>query len=125
MCDFHYVMRSLHLAEFMSHSGAVKALGVACSVVAFSDSLAYAIKIARPGSGVWRILKRPLEPIPVTRRFRTAERERRLRMAEERSQVVNRATRERILNLEFFDAASMVRDLRTGWDGEILSLIHI
>jgi len=87
--------------------------------VAFSDSLAYAIKIARPGSGVWRILKRPLEPIPVTRRVRAAEQERRLRMAEERSQVVNRATRERIANLEFFDAVSMVRDLRTGWDGEI------
>ena len=64
--------------------------------VAFSDSLAYAIKIARPGSGVWRILKRPLEPIPVTRRVRAAERERRLRMAEERSQVVSRKTRERI-----------------------------
>jgi len=87
--------------------------------VAFSDSLAYAIKIARPGSGVWRILKRQLEPIPVTRRVRAAERERRLRRAEERSQVVNRATRERIANLEFFDAVSMVRDLRTGWDGEI------
>ena len=45
--------------------------------VAFSDSLAYAIKIARTGTGVWRILKRPLEPIPVTRRVRAAERERR------------------------------------------------
>ncbi|MXW17454.1 MAG: hypothetical protein F4123_10015 [Gemmatimonadetes bacterium] len=87
--------------------------------VAFSDSLAYAIKIARLGSGVWRILKRPLEPIPVTRQVRTAERERRLRMAEVRSQVVIRTTRERIANLEFFNVVSMVRDLRTGWDGEI------
>lgn len=87
--------------------------------VAYSDSLAYAIKIARPGSGVWRILKRPLEPVPVKRRVRAAERERRLRMAGERSQAVGRATRERIANLEFFDVVSMVRDLRTGWDGEI------
>jgi len=55
----------------------------------------------------------------VTRRVRAAERERRLRMAEERSQVVNRTTRERIASLEFFDVVSMVRDLRTGWDGEI------
>ena len=87
--------------------------------VAFSDSLAYAIKIARPGTGVWRILKRSLEPIHVTRRVRAAERDRRLRMAEERSQVVSRTTREQIANLEFFDVVSIVRELRTGWKGEI------
>ena len=87
--------------------------------VAFSDSLAYAIKIARPGEGVWRILKRPLQPIPVTRGIRAAERERRLRKAEGRPLGVDRATRERIANLEFFDVVSIVRDLRTGWDGQI------
>lgn len=55
----------------------------------------------------------------MTRRVRAAERERRLRMAEERTQVVSRATRERIANLEFFDVVSMVRELGTSWDGEI------
>ena len=87
--------------------------------VAFSDSLAYAIKIARPGTGVWRILKRPLQPIPVTRGVRVAERERRLRKAEERPLGVSRTTRERIASLEFFDVVSIVRDLRTGWGGQI------
>ena len=87
--------------------------------VAFSDSLAYAIKIARPGEGVWRILRRPLQPTAVTRGIRAAERERRLRKAEERPLGVSRATRERIANLEFFDVVWIVRDLRTGWDGQI------
>jgi hypothetical protein len=87
--------------------------------VAFSDSLAYSIKIARMGVGVWRVLKRPLQPIPVTGRVRDAERERRLTAAEGRSETVGRTTRERIANLEFFDVVSLVRDLRTGWDGEI------
>ena len=87
--------------------------------VAFSDSLAYAIKIARPGEGVWRILKRPLRPVPVTRGIRAAERDRRLRVAEDRYEVVDRAMRERIANLEFFDVVSIVRDLGTGWDGRI------
>ena len=45
--------------------------------VAFSDSSAYAIKIARPGASVWRILKRPLQPIRVTDRVIEAERDRR------------------------------------------------
>lgn len=87
--------------------------------VAFSDSLAYAIKIARPGAGVWRILKRSLQPVPVTRGIRAAERERRLRKAEERPLGVDRTTRERIASLEFFDVVSIVRDLSTGWDGQI------
>ena len=87
--------------------------------VAFSDSLAYAVKIARPGEGVWRILRRPLQPVPVTRGIRATERDRRLKAAEERYEMVDRAMRERIANLEFFDVVSIVRDLGTGWDGRI------
>lgn len=87
--------------------------------VAFSDSTAYAIRIARAGEGVVRILKRPLHPIPVTNRVRRAERDRRLRLARERSPVVGPAARERIADLEFFAEVSIVRDLSAGWDGEI------
>ena len=99
--------------------------------VAFSDSSAYAIKIARPGAGVWRILRRPLEPIPVTNRVIEAEKERRLAELEEsgdRSRMVingvrvapNRErARKRIEELEFFDEVSIVRALTTGWEGEI------
>lgn len=87
--------------------------------VAFSDSLAYVIKIARPGEGVWRILKRPLQPIPVTRAVRNAEKERRLRAAEARSAEALRIERVRNANLEFYEVVSMLRDLGTSWDGEI------
>ena len=87
--------------------------------VAFSDSTAYAIRIARAGEGVLRILKRPFHPIPVTNRVRRAERDRRLRLARERSQVVDAAARERIADLEFFAEVAIVRDLSAGWDGKI------
>lgn len=99
--------------------------------VAFSDSSAYAIKIARPGAGVWRILTRPLHPIPVTSRVMDTEKGRRLRELEEggdRSRVtVNGVTRgpnlerarRRIEELEFYEEVSVVRALKAGWDGEI------
>ena len=101
--------------------------------VAFSDSSAYAIKIARPGAGVWRILKRPFQPIPVTNRVIEAETERRIRNLEARGGVppmiingVNVATESPRENVEgyinrigVFDEVSIVRGLRTGWDGEI------
>ncbi|MDE2979662.1 MAG: 6-bladed beta-propeller [Gemmatimonadota bacterium] len=99
--------------------------------VAFSDSSAYAIKIARAGEGVLRILRRPLEPIPVTDRVIEAEKERRLRDLEENSGrggiVMNGVrvapnldrARARIEELEFFDEVSIVRGLKTDWTGGI------
>lgn len=51
--------------------------------VAFSDSSAYEIRIARPGTGVWRVLRRPLRPIPVTNRMIDAERNRQLERLDE------------------------------------------
>ena len=103
--------------------------------VAFSDSSAYAIRIARSGMGVWRILRRPLEPIPVTNRVIEAEKQRRLMRLAQRSegdlsrtfvngqrvspQESRRLYREMIENLVFFDEVSIVRGLATGWDGEI------
>ncbi len=101
--------------------------------VAFSDSSAYAIKIARPDAGVWRILRRPLDPEPVTDRVIANEKDRQLRELEESSGEGPRRTvngvvvsgsvparaRERIANLEFFDEISIVRDLATTWNGRI------
>ena len=99
--------------------------------VAFSDSSAYAIKIARPGAGVWRILTRPLEPIPVTAREIEAEKERRLKDLEESSGrggiMINGVrvapnldrARARIEELEFFEEVSIVRGLKTDWTGGI------
>ena len=100
--------------------------------VAFSDSSAYAIKIARPGAGVWRILKRPFHPIPVTDRVIEAETERLVRRWEARGvpatiingvRVNTGSPREEAMDFfdqfGFFDEVSIVRGLRTGWDGEI------
>ena len=52
--------------------------------VAYSDSSAYAIKVAAPGGRVTRIVTRPLRPRPVTDRIRTEEIERRLQSLETR-----------------------------------------
>ncbi|MCE2454673.1 MAG: hypothetical protein J4G12_02490 [Gemmatimonadetes bacterium] len=97
--------------------------------VAFSDSSAYEVKIARPGEGVWRILKRPLQPIPVTNRVIEAEKQRQQRSASGGGSVLSgvrespRGSRaralERIEQLQFFEEVSIIRNLKTGWDGEI------
>ena len=103
--------------------------------VAFSDSSAYAIKIARGGTGVWRVLQRPFQPIPVTDRVIEAEKDRRLAELEASPDggasrmVINgvamsagssdRRARERIANLKFFEEVSIVRDVRTSWNGNI------
>ena len=87
--------------------------------VAFSDSTAYTIKIARPGSGVWRILRRPLQPIPVTGRMINAERDRLRERIAGRSGALAEYENERIDNLPFSEEVAILRDLRTSWDGEI------
>ena len=94
--------------------------------VAFSDSSAYAVKLARPGAGVWRILRRPLSPIPVTNRIIDAEMD---RQRKESAGIADRilggvesflqSERYRIANLEFFEEVSILRELGTGWNGEI------
>lgn len=87
--------------------------------VAFSDSTAYTIKIARPGSGVWRILRRPLQPIPVTGRMINAEKDRLRERIAGRSGALAEYENERIDNLPFSEEVAILRDLRTSWDGEI------
>ena len=94
--------------------------------VAFSDSSAYAIKIARAGAGVLRILRRPLQPTRVTDRVIENERQRRAGLA-----AAGRGPRMVINGVEYFPQVehldrvgvftevSIVRGLRTSWDGEI------
>ena len=94
--------------------------------VAVSDSSAYAIKIARAGAGVLRILRRPLQPTRVTDRVIENERERRAALA-----AAGRGPRMVINGVEYFPQVehldrvgaftevSIVRGLRTSWEGEI------
>ena len=85
--------------------------------VAFSDSSAYAIKIVRPGAGVQRILRRPLQPVRVTNRMIETEKDR-----QRQGPVppgMERMERERIDGLVFSEVVSIVRELGVGWDGEI------
>ena len=85
--------------------------------VAFSDSSAYAIKIVRPGAGVQRILRRPLQPVRVTNRMIEAEKDRQRQGPVEPG--MERMERERIDGLVFSEVVSIVRELGVGWDGEI------
>ena len=87
--------------------------------VAFSDSTAYAIRIARPGAGVWRILRRPLRPIPVTGPMVRAEKDRLRKRSVGLSPAIRRYQNERIDTLPFADEVAILRALRTGWHGEI------
>lgn len=115
--------------------------------IAFSDSSAYAIKLAREDGSVCRILTRPFRPTPVTGRILEAEIEHQLEeyaaaaaAAQNRPRtvmngrtgevvqalppaaMVESLTRTRRAFLEALPAADevpVVLDLRTTWDGEI------
>jgi len=101
--------------------------------VAYTDSSAYAIKIASADGTLERVLTRPLVPDPVTDRIRENERERRLQVLEgeplgagraggERRAVMSSmasAMRERVESMEFYPVVPVVRGLRTSWEGHI------
>ena len=89
--------------------------------VVFSDSATYAVKFASPGAGVERILRRPLQPEPVTGRMIRAERRRRVdRLEENAAPGANlQARRRRIAELEFHTELSVIRGLATTWHGHI------
>ncbi|MXX34712.1 MAG: hypothetical protein F4107_04150 [Gemmatimonadetes bacterium] len=89
--------------------------------VAFSDSSAYAVKLAEAGRGVVRTLRRPIRPEPVTRRLVRAEKDRRLRNLEETSRPGTdlRDRREAIENLRFAEEVPVVRGLAVTWEGLI------
>ena len=105
--------------------------------VAFSDSSAYAIKVAGSEGAILRILTRPFRPQPVTDRVREAEKERRLRLEEESASEAFKSAagvserigamldrilesrRELVETMHFYEEVSVVRGLQTGWGGTI------
>ena len=101
--------------------------------VAYTDSSAYAIKVAGADGTLERVLTRPFVPEPVTDRIRQDERERRLKRLEgdplgagrsggERGAMMNSMTgamREQAESMEFHPVVPVVRRLRTSWEGYI------
>ena len=107
--------------------------------VAFADSTAYAIKIAAAGTGISRVLTRPIPPEPMTDRMVRAEKNRRFRELDAipdeelggvrgiiNGQPIRRdpeeerqRRRERIENMEFFREVPVIRGLFVAWDGTI------
>ena len=95
--------------------------------VAWMDSSAYAIKLARPGGDPTRVLTRAFRPTPVTDRVRAAEIERLHedldRRAELASDDFGRAVieweRGQIESMEYYHEVPVLLNVRTGWDGSI------
>ena len=101
--------------------------------VAFSDSTAYAIKIATLKGDVSRVLTRPFRPAPVTDRIRDAERERQMgnvgglvdrgeRSGGEQGVMLGRMAeflRQSVDALEFYSEFPVVGGMKTTWDGMI------
>ncbi len=93
----------------------------------YTDSSAYAIKVASRDGELVRVLTRPFLPEPVTDRIRDEEIQRRLNEIEERAAgsndplAVARAElgRNRVRNMEFYHEVPVVRALRTSWEGTI------
>ena len=87
--------------------------------VVYTDSSTYAIKSAVPGGRVTRVLTRPFQPRPVTRRVRADEIERLLeavapvRGENPMLQQMREFRRRQIEAMEFFDEIPVVVDLRT------------
>ena len=102
--------------------------------VVFSDSSAYAIKVADPSGEVSHLLRRPIRPMRVTEAMRSAERERRLEELRNRPvttmsgrepppQVLEMLNRARaayvaaVENMQFFAEVPVVAAVRTSWNG--------
>lgn len=101
--------------------------------IAFSDSSAYAIKVADPSGGISRILRRPIPPMPATEEVRRAERERRLDAARKRPMmggdwssaqvaILNSlldSQEAEVENMRFFPEVPVIASLRATWDGTL------
>lgn len=102
--------------------------------VAFSDSSAYAIKLSDPSGAVSRILRRPIQPLPVTEGTRRAERERRIERLQGRPVTVrgspsaealaalNALTESQLTaveNMRFFSEVPVIAAVRATWDGTL------
>ena len=102
--------------------------------IVFSDSSAYAIKLSDPSGAVSRILRRPIQPLPVTEDIRRAERDRRIERLQGRSVSVsgspsaealaalNALTESQLTaveNMRFFSEVPVVAAVRATWDGTL------
>jgi len=101
--------------------------------IAYSDSSAYAIKLAGPGGEVIDVLTRPISPEPVTEDIREDMVARARRLFEEESEDprfaeisaraaavmpgMMEAMREVAENRDFLDEVPVVREVRATWDG--------
>ena len=92
--------------------------------VVYTDSSAYAIKVAIPGGPVTRILTRPFKPSPVTDPVKAAEIERRLEgLGDGGGDPLREAMieweRNQIEEMELFPEIPVVLSLKTSWEGTI------
>lgn len=109
--------------------------------IAYSDSTAYAIRIARPGGDIVDVLRRPLSPEAVTDRIRRASIENAIRQFEEEGafgeqrgnpelaemavalapmmKAMMDAFRESAEKREFYPEIAVVRGVRATWDGAL------
>ena len=93
----------------------------------YTDSSAYAIKVADSDGELTRVLTRPFRPEPVTDRIRDREIERQSEENEARAAGSSERFaaarlelgRRRIADMEFYHEIPVVRTLRTSWDGTI------
>jgi len=103
--------------------------------VAFSDSSAWAVKLADPSGAVSRILRRPIRPLAVTEETEREERERQLE-AESNRTITQRGNAppaavqelldnmrslrlEAVENMRFFPEVPVIATLRATWDGAL------
>ena len=103
--------------------------------VAFSDSSDYAIKLLDSSGAISRILRRPIQPLPVTERRERAERERRLGQESNRQvtqlgsdpppevlAMIDRyreAQRAGIENMQFYPEVPVIAAVRVAWEGRL------
>jgi hypothetical protein len=107
--------------------------------VAFSDSSAYALKVVDPDGGLFRVLRRPMQPRPVTDRMMEDERERQLAALEADGgprmsimvrngggaaqsvgqDAIKEMMRGRIAQLQFFEELPVLMRLDASWTGKV------
>ncbi len=104
--------------------------------IAFSDSSAYAIKLAGRSGAISRVLRRPISPLPATEARRQAERDRRLgetgnwesatagggESTPEMAALSSALAAGRVAaveNMRFFSEVPVVTAVRATWDGAL------
>ncbi len=104
--------------------------------LAFSDSSAYEIKLADPSGELYLVLRRPIQPMPVTEEMRRVERERRLEEQRNRPvttrsgrepppqvlELINRAQAAYVAaveNMQFYSDVPVVAVVRATWGGAL------